>query len=77
MELKAQVDELTTEVANLKQQLSGTGEAVVNNYVAHFHETAEYNSFGLFWRKVTYNEVFGRESKVEPQQDEATVLILL
>lgn len=29
----------------------------MNNYVAHYNETAEYDGLGLYWRKVTYNEV--------------------
>lgn len=48
VELKAQVDELIAEVANLRQQLSQTREVVVNNYLAHFHEMTEYDSLGLY-----------------------------
>lgn len=59
-ELRAQLEKLIAEVANLKQQLSWGGEATINNYVAHFYKIAEYDSLDFYWRKVTYNKVFKR-----------------
>lgn len=41
-------------------------EAAANNYVAHFHETTEYDDLNLYSRKVAYNEVFGMMAKLHP-----------
>lgn len=32
----------------------------MDDYIAHFHEMAEYDGLDLYWRGVTSNEVFGR-----------------
>lgn len=44
------------EVANLKEQLSGAKETTINNYIAHFHETIEYDGIDLDWG-VLHSEV--------------------
>lgn len=67
--LRAQVTDLTAEVASLKQQLVEAGEAAVENYVAHFHETAEYDGLGLYWRNVAYGEVLARVAELHPEVD--------
>lgn len=46
--MKAQFDELTVEVASLKQQLDSAEIAAVHNYIAHFHETADYDCLDLY-----------------------------
>lgn len=66
VKLKAQIDKQTANVTKIHQQLSGAGEAVVNYYVVHFHKTYEYGDLGLYWRKVTYNEVFEKIGKLYP-----------
>lgn len=67
------MDELTVDVTSLRQQLSRMGEAVVNNYVAHFYEMTKYDDLSLYWRKVAYNEVFGRMAELHLQVDLTSV----
>lgn len=69
LELKAQVEELNVEVASLKQQFSSTGKVAVDNYVAYFHETTEYDGFGLCWRGIACNEILKWLAKLHPQMD--------
>lgn len=45
----------------------------MNNYVAHFHETVEYDVLNLYWRKVAYNEVFRMMPELHPRVDLASV----
>lgn len=42
---------------------------VVDNYVAHFHETAEYKGLEIHFRRVAYKEVFDRLSELHQQLD--------
>ncbi|CAA3010551.1 Hypothetical predicted protein [Olea europaea subsp. europaea] len=67
-EMKAQVDELNSG-HKAKVATSCTGEAVVENFVAHFHEMADYDGLGLYWRGVAYDEILKRLANLCPQMD--------
>lgn len=41
----------------------------MENYVTHFHETAEYDGIGLYWRNVAYGEVLVRVAELHPEVD--------
>ncbi|CAA3003010.1 Hypothetical predicted protein [Olea europaea subsp. europaea] len=69
VELKAQVEGLTSEAAGLRQQLEGASASIVEEYISHFHETVEYDGLGMYWRGVTYNEVFKRLAELYPKLD--------
>ncbi|CAA2962138.1 Hypothetical predicted protein, partial [Olea europaea subsp. europaea] len=73
-ELKAKVEELTSEVADLKQWLEEIGPAAVDEYIAHFHETAKYDGLRMYSRGVAYNEVFKRLVKLYPELDLASMM---
>ncbi|CAA3014872.1 S-norcoclaurine synthase [Olea europaea subsp. europaea] len=65
----AQVKGLASEAAGLEHQLEGVGAVAVEEYIAHFHETSEYDGLGMYWRGVAYNEVFKRLTELHPELD--------
>ncbi|CAA2973208.1 Hypothetical predicted protein [Olea europaea subsp. europaea] len=68
-ELKAKVEGLVDEAAGLKQQLERAGGAAIEEYVAHFHETSEYDGLGMYWRGLAYSEFFKRLAELHPELD--------
>ncbi|CAA2965035.1 Hypothetical predicted protein [Olea europaea subsp. europaea] len=71
--LTTENEKIKKEVHLCKVELNGVEEPVVNNYRAYFHKIDEYDDLDLYWRKVAYNEVFGRIVELYPQVDLTSV----
>lgn len=67
--IEGQIKWYVDDATHARKEAQNAREEAVKDYIANFHNTAEYQSFSTYWRNFAYAEVMERAEELYPTQD--------